>query len=198
MTRPTWSSTASIYRVPRRAHRHPEHARHRLLVLRRHRGVAGARPATAGGDCAGESLVDRGHPGELRIGDGHSPVNHFHAVELALASGRDGAGARATDRRTELRAGWRSTSSPIRSRPTATSWPWSTMRWPAASRHSSFAPSGCTGGRCTTWPSQLRERCRAAGVLFFVNDRVDVAMAADADGVHVGVHDLAAAGHPAR
>ncbi len=36
----------------------------------------------------------------------------------------------------------------------------------------------------------LRNRCAAAGALFFVNDRVDVAMAADADGVHVGVHDL--------
>ena len=37
---------------------------------------------------------------------------------------------------------------------------------------------------------RLRERCREAGVLFFVNDRVDVAMASGADGVHVGVHDL--------
>lgn len=36
----------------------------------------------------------------------------------------------------------------------------------------------------------LRDRCRAAGALFFVNDRVDVAVAADADGVHVGMHDL--------
>ena len=36
----------------------------------------------------------------------------------------------------------------------------------------------------------LGERCRAAGTLFFVNDRVDVAMAAAADGVHVGMHDL--------
>ena len=36
----------------------------------------------------------------------------------------------------------------------------------------------------------LRERCRAARVLFFVNDRVDIAVAADADGVHVGMHDL--------
>jgi thiamine-phosphate diphosphorylase len=36
----------------------------------------------------------------------------------------------------------------------------------------------------------LRERCRAADVLFFVNDRVDVAMACGADGVHVGVKDL--------
>ena len=37
---------------------------------------------------------------------------------------------------------------------------------------------------------ELRQRCQAAGVLFFVNDRVDVAMACDADGVHVGVKDL--------
>lgn len=36
----------------------------------------------------------------------------------------------------------------------------------------------------------LRDRCATAGALFFVNDRVDVAVAADADGVHVGVHDL--------
>src|ERR671910_589415 len=36
----------------------------------------------------------------------------------------------------------------------------------------------------------LGERCRSAGTLFFVNDRVDIAVAADADGVHVGVHDL--------
>jgi thiamine-phosphate diphosphorylase len=38
--------------------------------------------------------------------------------------------------------------------------------------------------------SALRDRCAAAGVLFFVNDRVDVAVAVAADGVHVGVHDL--------
>jgi thiamine-phosphate diphosphorylase len=36
----------------------------------------------------------------------------------------------------------------------------------------------------------LRDRCAVAGALFFVNDRVDVAIAAEADGVHVGVHDL--------
>lgn len=36
----------------------------------------------------------------------------------------------------------------------------------------------------------LRDRCRAAGVLFFVNDRVDVGIACDADGVHVGMNDL--------
>lgn len=34
--------------------------------------------------------------------------------------------------------------------------------------------------------------CRAAGVSFLVNDRVDVAMSAGADGVHVGQDDLPA------
>ncbi|HEY8582996.1 MAG TPA: thiamine phosphate synthase, partial [Capillimicrobium sp.] len=37
-----------------------------------------------------------------------------------------------------------------------------------------------------------RELCRAAGALFFVNDRPDLAVAADADGVHVGQDDLPA------
>ncbi|MBI3636780.1 MAG: thiamine phosphate synthase [Candidatus Rokubacteria bacterium] len=49
-----------------------------------------------------------------------------------------------------------------------------------------------------TWPSgpllplavELRARCRRAGVTFIVNDRVDVALAADADGVHLGQDDL--------
>jgi thiamine-phosphate diphosphorylase len=36
----------------------------------------------------------------------------------------------------------------------------------------------------------LRDLCRASSALFLVNDRVDVALAADADGVHLGVHDL--------
>jgi thiamine-phosphate diphosphorylase len=36
----------------------------------------------------------------------------------------------------------------------------------------------------------LRERCQSTGALFFVNDRVDIAVAAHADGVHVGMHDL--------
>jgi thiamine-phosphate pyrophosphorylase len=35
--------------------------------------------------------------------------------------------------------------------------------------------------------------CRAAGVTFIVNDRVDVALTAGADGVHVGQDDLPAA-----
>jgi len=36
----------------------------------------------------------------------------------------------------------------------------------------------------------LRELCRHHGVPFLVNDRVDVALALDADGVHVGQEDL--------
>jgi len=34
-----------------------------------------------------------------------------------------------------------------------------------------------------------RERCRAAGALFLINDRPDLAVACDADGVHVGQDD---------
>jgi hydroxyethylthiazole kinase len=37
---------------------------------------------------------------------------------------------------------------------------------------------------------QIQERCRAQGALFIVNDRVDLALAIDADGVHVGQEDL--------
>lgn len=42
------------------------------------------------------------------------------------------------------------------------------------------------------WPlaARLRERCRQAGVTFIVNDRVDLALALDADGVHLGQDDL--------
>lgn len=36
----------------------------------------------------------------------------------------------------------------------------------------------------------MRGLCHAAGALFLVNDRVDVALAVEADGVHVGVQDL--------
>lgn len=37
---------------------------------------------------------------------------------------------------------------------------------------------------------ELRRLCHLRGVLFVVNDRVDLALALDADGVHVGVDDL--------
>ena len=36
----------------------------------------------------------------------------------------------------------------------------------------------------------LRERCKAAGTLFIVNDRADLALALHADGLHVGQDDL--------
>src|SRR5207253_1392716 len=38
----------------------------------------------------------------------------------------------------------------------------------------------------------LRRRCREAGALFIVNDRVDLALAVQADGAHVGQDDLPA------
>jgi thiamine-phosphate pyrophosphorylase len=38
----------------------------------------------------------------------------------------------------------------------------------------------------------LRRRCREAGALFIVNDRVDLALAVEADGAHVGQDDLSA------
>jgi len=37
---------------------------------------------------------------------------------------------------------------------------------------------------------QLREICTQAGAMFIVNDRLDVALAANADGVHLGPDDL--------
>ncbi len=36
----------------------------------------------------------------------------------------------------------------------------------------------------------VQDLARAAGVAFIVNDRVDIALAMDADGVHVGEDDL--------
>jgi len=41
--------------------------------------------------------------------------------------------------------------------------------------------------------SELRELCAARGIPFIVNDRIDVALAVDADGVHVGQDDMPAA-----
>jgi thiamine-phosphate pyrophosphorylase len=39
---------------------------------------------------------------------------------------------------------------------------------------------------------ELLALCRAAGIPFIVNDRIDVALAVDADGVHVGQDDMPA------
>nr|WP_238718036.1 thiamine phosphate synthase [Petrachloros mirabilis] len=40
---------------------------------------------------------------------------------------------------------------------------------------------------------QLRQLCRQYGALFIVNDRVDIALAVDADGVHLGQQDISIA-----
>jgi thiamine-phosphate pyrophosphorylase len=45
-------------------------------------------------------------------------------------------------------------------------------------------------GRLLPLAERLRARCRAAGVTFIVNDRVDLAVAVEADGVHLGQDDL--------
>jgi thiamine-phosphate diphosphorylase len=45
-------------------------------------------------------------------------------------------------------------------------------------------------GRLLALAERLRGRCRAAGVTFIVNDRVDLAVAVEADGVHLGQDDL--------
>jgi thiamine-phosphate pyrophosphorylase len=45
-------------------------------------------------------------------------------------------------------------------------------------------------GRVLPLARRLRERCRRHGVTFVVNDRVDLALAAEADGVHLGQDDL--------
>ena len=47
-------------------------------------------------------------------------------------------------------------------------------------------------GRLLPMAERLRARCRAANVTFIVNDRVDLALVLDADGVHLGQDDLPA------
>ena len=47
-------------------------------------------------------------------------------------------------------------------------------------------------GRLLPLAQRLRARCWTAGVTFVVNDRVDLAMAVEADGVHLGQDDLPA------
>ncbi|MGH0030548.1 MAG: thiamine phosphate synthase [Myxococcota bacterium] len=47
-----------------------------------------------------------------------------------------------------------------------------------------------TDGETLRWGRAIRALTRDAGVLFFVNDRFDLALACDADGVHLGQEDL--------
>jgi thiamine-phosphate pyrophosphorylase len=47
-----------------------------------------------------------------------------------------------------------------------------------------------TGRRLVELGHAVRRLTRESGVLFFVNDRVDVALLVDADGVHVGQQDI--------
>ena len=47
------------------------------------------------------------------------------------------------------------------------------------------------------WAAEIRRCTRASGALFFVNDRFDLALAAEADGVHLGQDDLPPARIPA-
>lgn len=47
-------------------------------------------------------------------------------------------------------------------------------------------------GRLLPLARRLRDRCRERGVTFIVNDRVDLALAVEADGVHLGQEDLPA------
>jgi thiamine-phosphate pyrophosphorylase len=49
-----------------------------------------------------------------------------------------------------------------------------------------------SSGRLYEVALQLRKLTRDAGIPFIVNDRLDIALAADADGVHVGQTDLPA------
>lgn len=46
-----------------------------------------------------------------------------------------------------------------------------------------------TGSQATDRAGQLREACRRLGVVFIVNDSIHLAMAVDADGVHLGRDD---------
>ncbi|HTY17074.1 MAG TPA: thiamine phosphate synthase [Myxococcota bacterium] len=46
------------------------------------------------------------------------------------------------------------------------------------------------------WAASIRDLCRARGALFFLNDRFDLALAAGADGVHLGQDDVPPDGVP--
>ena len=49
-----------------------------------------------------------------------------------------------------------------------------------------------SGSALYSWALRIQELCHARDALFIMNDRVDIALAADADGVHLGQQDLPA------
>jgi len=53
-----------------------------------------------------------------------------------------------------------------------------------------------TDRQALAWAESIRDLCRASSALFFVNDRFDLALAAQADGVHLGQDDLSPAKLP--
>lgn len=54
-----------------------------------------------------------------------------------------------------------------------------------------------TDRQTLAWAEAIGDLCRVAGARFFVNDRFDLALAAGADGVHLGQDDLPPARLPA-
>lgn len=53
-----------------------------------------------------------------------------------------------------------------------------------------------TDGVALSWAREIRSETRRSAALFFVNDRFDLALAAEADGVHLGQEDIAPARIP--
>ena len=56
-----------------------------------------------------------------------------------------------------------------------------------------YRAKGATTKAMVEEARRLRDLCRSRGIPFIVNDRADVAIAVDADGLHVGQDDLPAA-----
>ena len=53
-----------------------------------------------------------------------------------------------------------------------------------------FRDKSMATGELIETAGKLKKICSKAGVLFIVNDRVDVALVSDADGVHLGIEDI--------
>ncbi len=49
-----------------------------------------------------------------------------------------------------------------------------------------------SGSQLFSWAVEIRNLCRIYRALFIINDRVDIAMASEADGVHLGQQDMPA------